>query len=195
MSMSDVPASPEAFFTTYLPERLKATALPQVSSVGSVVFSVPGSGAYSFRVVSGTLSVESAARTDAIVTVTIPEQSFEILVVRGVALLDGQEVDPQRQLLAFRALALDAERANLIRSVKGTVAFVVVDGAQTHRAYVTPGTSSVNTAAPECEVACDASVFWDLQSGKQNPFELLMAGKIRISGDAQIPMAMSSLFA
>ncbi|HEY2409833.1 MAG TPA: SCP2 sterol-binding domain-containing protein [Polyangiaceae bacterium] len=193
--MSDVPSSPAAFFTKYLPDRLAAVELPQASSVGSVVFSVPGSGSFSFRLVTGKLEVESAARSDAIVTVTIPAESFETLVVRGVALLEAHHVDPQRQLLAFRALSLDSERAKLIRGVQGTVAFAVVDGDVTHRAYVTPGAASANVSRPECEVACDASVFWDLQSGKQNAFELLMAGKLRISGDAQIPMAMSSLFA
>lgn len=193
--MSDVPSTPEAFFTRYLPERLGQVTLPQVTSPGSVVFSVPGSGAYAFRLEGGKLLVESSARGDAIVTVTIPNDSFEVLVVRGAAAFEAQALDPQKQLLAFRALSLDVERANLIRSVKGTVAFAVAEGELVRRAFVTPGTGTVNTERPECEVACDASVFWDLQSGKQNPFELLMAGKIRISGDAQIPMAMASLFA
>jgi hypothetical protein len=193
--MSDVPSSPADFFTRYLRERLAGVTLPQSSSVGSVVFVVPGSGAYAFRLLEGKLAIELTARSDAIVTVTIPAESFELLVVRGVALLESQQVDPQRQLLAFKALSLDAERANLIRAVKGTVAFAVVDAAVTHRAYVTPGSNSVNMDRPECEVACDASSFWDLQSGKQNPFELLMAGKLRISGDAQIPMGLMSLFA
>ena len=53
--MSDVPSAPEAFFTQYLPERLAQAALPRVSSAGSVVFSVPGSGTYSFRLLDGKL--------------------------------------------------------------------------------------------------------------------------------------------
>src|SRR5262249_8994552 len=133
--MSDIPSSPEAFFTEYLPARLLGVPLPQVTSPGCVVFSIPGSGAYSFRLASGKLEVQTAAGSDTIVTVTIPERSFDVFVVRGVALIDKQPIDPQRQLLAFKALSLDAERAALIRAVKGTVAFSVVDGADTHRAY------------------------------------------------------------
>jgi putative sterol carrier protein len=49
-------------------------------------------------------------------------------------------------------------------------------------------------ARPECEVSCEADAFWGLQTGTTNPLELLMSGKLRISGDAQIPMALSSLF-
>jgi putative sterol carrier protein len=43
-------------------------------------------------------------------------------------------------------------------------------------------------------VSCEADAFWGLQTGATNPLELLMSGKLRISGDAQIPMALSSLF-
>ena len=112
--MSDIPSSPAAFFTSYLPARLAQVSLPRAASVGSVVFAVPGSGAYSFRLEGGKLAVESNARADAIVTVTIPAESFDPLVVRGAAALEAHAVDPEKQLLAFRALGLDAERANLI---------------------------------------------------------------------------------
>jgi putative sterol carrier protein len=39
------------------------------------------------------------------------------------------------------------------------------------------------------------SDFIDMQTGKRNPVELAMAGKVRIIGNAQIPLALSSVFA
>jgi putative sterol carrier protein len=39
------------------------------------------------------------------------------------------------------------------------------------------------------------SDFMDMQTGKQNPMQLAMAGRIRIIGNAQIPMALSGVFA
>jgi hypothetical protein len=193
--MSHVPSSPEAFFTSYIPARFTELAgFEHATSQGSVVFTVAGAGQWAFRLAGGKLLVEPAARPDAIVSITIPAASFVPLVVAGAERLAGQTLPPEKQLLAFRALTLDAERAALIRGVAGSVAFAVVDGASTHRVYVTPGVGTPNLAQPECEISCEADAFWGLQSGSNNPIELLMSGKLRIAGDAQIPMALSSLF-
>jgi SCP-2 sterol transfer family len=193
--MSDVPSSPDAFFTAYIPTRFaELTGFEHATSQGSVVFTVTGAGQWAFRLAGGKLLVEPAARPDAIVGITIPAGSFVPLVVAGAERLAGRTLPPEKQLLAFRALTLDAERAALIRGVAGSVAFAVVDGPNTHRVYVTPGIGTPNLAQPECEISCEADAFWGLQSGSSNPIELLMSGKLRIAGDAQIPMALSSLF-
>src|SRR5450432_1918711 len=193
--MSLVPSSPETFFTTYIPARFAELAcFEQATSAGSVLFTIPGAGRWAYRLVQGKLLVETSAPSDAIVGITIPEASFVAIVVTGAERLAGQTLTPERQLLAFRALTLDAERAAQIRGVAGSVAFAVVDGASTHRVYLTPGTAAPNLARPECEISCEADAFWGLQSGTHNPIELLMGGKLRIAGDAQIPMALSGLF-
>jgi hypothetical protein len=193
--MSEVPASPEAFFTSYIPARFAELAgFEQASSAGSVVFTVPGIGQWAYRLTGGKLRVDAGAGADAIVGITIPEASFGPIVLAGATRLAGEALAPERQLLAFRALTLDAERAALIRGVVGSVAFAVVEGASSHRVYVTPGTAKPNLAQPECEISCEAEAFWGLQSGTLNPIELLMSGKLRIAGDAQIPMALSGLF-
>ena len=192
--MSDVPSAPEPFFTDFVPARFAALGgLQQGSSPGSVVFAVPGSGMWAFRLNRGQLLVETGLASDAVVRITIPEQSFGPIVVAGAERVTA-EAPIERQLLAFRALSLDAERAQAIRDISGSVAFAVLDGAVTHRVYVTPGLAEPNLSAPECEVSCDAASFWGLQSGLNNPIELLMSGKLRIAGDAQIPMALSALF-
>jgi len=193
--MIEVPSSPEAFFGSYIPARFAALQIAeQPSSVGSVVFSVPGTGAWAYRLARGKLVCESGLAGDAIVSITVPEASFAPIVLAGAERLAAEALSPERQLLAFRALTLDAERASLIRGVKGSVAFAVIEGNSAHRVFVTPGSGQPNLSAPECEVSCEADSFWALQSGAMNPFELLMSGKLSIKGDAQIPMALSSLF-
>jgi hypothetical protein len=193
--MSEVPSSPEAFFSQYIPARFASlTGFEAVSSPGSIVFAVPGAGAWAFRMRAGRLLQEPGDVTDAVVRITVPEESFEPIVVRGTERLAALDLSLERQMIAFRALTLDAERAAMIRSVAGSVSFAVLDGASTHRVYVTPGGGEPNVARPECEVSCEADAFWGLQTGTTNPLELLMSGKLRISGDAQIPMALSSLF-
>jgi hypothetical protein len=193
--MSDVPVAPAPFFTSYIPARFAELAgFEQAHSAGSVLFTVPQVGTWAFRLVAGKLLVEGDVRPDAIVAITIPEASFLPVVVAGAERLHAQTLSPERQLLAFRALTLDAERAALIRGVAGTVAFAVVDGSSTHRVFVTPGAATPNVVQPECEISCEADAFWGLQSGAHNPIELLMSGKLRIAGDVQIPMALSGLF-
>jgi SCP-2 sterol transfer family len=193
--MRPVPSSPEAFFSSYIPSRFaELTGFEQAVSAGTVLFNVPGAGHWAYRLAQGKLIVETSVRGDAIVAITIPEASFVPVVVAGAERLAGHTLSPERQLLAFRALTLDAAGAAQIRGVAGSVAFAVTDGASTHRVYVTPGVATPNLTQPECEISCDADAFWGLQSGSHNPFELLMSGKLRIAGDAQIPMALSSLF-
>ena len=193
--MIDVPASPEVFFTQFIPTRFSGLpGFERVSSAGSVVFSVPEVGVWAFRMRTGQLVQEPGVPSDSVVRITIPSASFEPIVVRGTERMAGLALSPEKQMLAFRALTLDAEHVAQIRSVVGSVSFAVLDGASTFRVYVTPGTAEPNLSAPECEVSCASEAFWGLQTGSQNPIELLMSGKIKIAGQAQIPMALSSLF-
>jgi len=193
--MSAIPSSPEPFFTQYIPERFSGLpGFEQVSSHGSAVFAVPEAGTWSFRLKSGQLVPEASLPSDVVVRVTVPLASFEPIVVQGSERLASLALSPEKQMLAFKALTLDAERSAQIRAIQGTLAFAVVDGAATHRMYITPGSAEPNLAKPECEISCDADSFWGLQTGAQNPFELLMSGKLRIAGDPQIPMALSALF-
>ncbi|HEY3253858.1 MAG TPA: SCP2 sterol-binding domain-containing protein [Polyangiaceae bacterium] len=190
-----IPSSPDSFFSQYIPQRFSdLPGFERVSSLGSVRFAVPEVGSWSFRLRAGKLLCELAPPSDTVVRITIPQASFEPIVVRGTERMAQLALSPEKQLLAFRALTLDAERVAQIRSVVGSVSFAVLDGAVSHRVYVTPGTAEPNLASPECEISCESEAFWGLQSGAQNPIELLMSGKIKITGQAQIPMQLSSLF-
>jgi len=191
----NIPSSPEPFFTHYIPQRFSGLpGFEKVSSLGSVVFSVPDVGRWSFQLRAGQLACEPGLASDTLVRITIPQTSFEPIVVRGTERLAGLALSPEKQMLAFRALTLDAERVAQIRAVTGSVSFAVVDGKDSHRVYVTPGSAEPNLARPECEISCESEAFWGLQTGAQNPIELLMNGKIKITGEAQVAMALSSLF-
>ena len=193
--MNDIPSSPEPFFSQYIPARFSALpGFERVSSEGSAVFAVPEVGVWAFRLRNGQLLCEPGVAGDAVVRITIPQASFEPIVVRGTERMAGLALAPDKQMLAFKALTLNAEQIGQIRGVVGSVCFAVLDGTITHRVYVTPGVAEPNLIKPECEISCESEAFWGLQTGTQNPIELLMSGKIKISGEAQIPMALSSLF-
>ena len=79
-----IPSSPETFFSQYIPERFSGLpGFEQVSSVGSVAFAVPEIGVWAFRMRVGELLCELGLPSDPVVRITIPQASFEPIVVRG----------------------------------------------------------------------------------------------------------------
>jgi putative sterol carrier protein len=74
------------------------------------------------------------------------------------------------------------------------VAFVVTDDGRPHKLVITPGSAAPNVEEPECRIECLMGDFMDMQTGKLNPMQLAMSGRIRILGNAQIAMALSSVF-
>ena len=82
-----------------------------------------------------------------------------------------------------------------MKAIPGSLAFVVKDGEQTRTIVITPGASPPNLAAPECRIECAMADFQDMQAGKQLPLQLMMSGKMKMVGNAQIPMALSTVLA
>jgi putative sterol carrier protein len=194
--MTDVPEDPQDFFSEYVPKRFERvkSSLSGKTSSGSMTFRVSDIGEWSYRLVSGELAVNAGMADDALLQITVAAADFKPFFVHGAELQEGAEIRPDAQILAFKVLAVEQERAKLIESVTGTVAFVVTDGDRQHKLFVTPGRALPNTAAADCRLECAMSDFMDLLLGKQNPMQLAMAGRIRIIGNAQIPMALAAVF-
>lgn len=197
--MTDVPDDPKEFFESYLPERFKSfdATLAGKSSVGSMVFSVTdGGGEWSLLLRDGKLEVNAGADPDPILTFTIPSEDFLAVMVQGARLAEEaqEEAKASSQLMAFKALTLDAERAQLVKNVRGTVMFSITDGGQKRRLAVTPGTQTPELEKPECRLECQMSDYLELQQGRQVPMQLAMSGKIRMIGNAQVPMALGAVF-
>ncbi len=193
--MSRVPSAPEAFFTEYLPERVArlTAAVAGKHSPGSVVFDVLGAGRWSLALKDGLLEVNTSQPADQLLTIALRVEDFEPVIVAGAEKV-GEELPPERQLIAARMLTLDSERAKLVRSVQGSMGVALTDAGITRRLLLAPGTVAIDLDRPTCEVACSIEDFWGLQSGVSNAFELLMNGRLRLAGDPQIAMALSGVF-
>lgn len=194
--MSPVPVDPAEFFGRWLPEAFEplAARMATQSSPGALVFQVGEHAPLALRIELGRITTSEGVPSDTIAQVRISEGAFEPIIVRGAEMLSAEQKSSESHLLVLRALTLDAERVGIIRSVPGSVAFMLKGAAEEHRLLLTPGTQTPNVQAPECTVRCQLEDFLAMQRGETNPFELMMNGKIQISGDAQIPMALSSLF-
>lgn len=194
--MTDVPQNPKDFFTQYIPERFTAfkESFAGKSSMGSMVFRVSGQGEWTLSLKDGELAVSDGMQDDVIIQVTVSESDFGPVFVVAASMQEGEPIKPEQQVMAFKALTIDAERAKLVRGIAGTVAFVIDAGDKKHQLAITPGKAEPKLEGPDCRLECKMNDFIDMQMGKQNPMQLAMAGKIKIIGNAQIPMALSGVF-
>lgn len=205
--MSQIPDAPGEFFTSFVPQRFAAlpasvhNVLVSKSSPGSLVCRVEGDpgGVWSLRLVSGKVEVSPEAAADVLLQITIPADDFAAVLVEGARIYEAAhpEISSQsleRQLIAFKALAIDAERARLIRAIPGSMAFHIKDGDRIRRLGLTPGGKPAKLDKPECRVECMMSDFRDMQTGKVQPMQLFMQQKMKMIGNAQIPMALSTVF-
>jgi putative sterol carrier protein len=191
--MSEVPHSPAQFFEVYAPEHVARLggALGDRSSPGAVVFELTGTGAWSLRLNKGRVEVSSGVAADALVRITMSAEDFEVVVVGGAERL-GDEAGLERQLVAVRALTLDPDRAKLLRDSAGTLQLRLSSPEGERRLQLTLGGSTPKPDTPDAELACTLEDLWAIQSGAKNPFELLMEGKLTISGNMQLAMALGA---
>ncbi|MCA9591848.1 MAG: SCP2 sterol-binding domain-containing protein [Myxococcales bacterium] len=194
--MSDVPETPKDFFTQYIPSRFEAmkSAFAGKTSAGSMVFRVSGAGEWTLTLEAGELVVSEGQKDDVIIQVTVSEDDFTPIFVQAALQQEDEPIKPEQQVMAFKAITVDEERAKLVRGIAGSVAFVVSDDEKVHKLVITPGAAKPNLDAPDCRLECSMNDFLDMQTGKQNPMQLAMGGKIKIVGNAQIPMALSGVF-
>jgi hypothetical protein len=195
--MSNVPDSPRDFFTSYLPSRVEAvkSSLAGKTSAGAMTFRLHGGGGiFSLRLTAGALEVTEAEAPDVIVQITVSEADFGPLFVEGARRQETETPNPARQVLAFKALTADPERIKLVKNVPGSLAFVIRDGDAVRKTVLTPGAQAVKYDDPECRLETTMADFLEMESGKQQPIQLVMAGRVKIVGNAQIPMALSAVF-
>jgi hypothetical protein len=183
------PSSPSEFFESYLPTWFAGASTGNATSPGALVFHV-GQASYALRLEAGKLKVSEQPVTDAILQVSLSPQDFAELIRQGGALFES---GASERVLALRSLTLDAERANLLRNVDGSVAFEITEADLTRTLLLSPGAAAAGAVPPACTVRIAAADFWALSRGEKNPFELLMDGKIRIQGRMEVAMALSSV--
>jgi hypothetical protein len=127
--------------------------------------------------------------------VTLSLADFKAIFVTAAREAAALPPRAEGQVFAFKALTIAPDRARLVKAIPGSLAFVVKDDEHVRTVLITPGTKTPNAAAPECRIDCQMSDFQDIQSGKQLPLQLLMSGKMKMTGNAQIPMALSTVLA
>lgn len=192
--MDSAPEDPEKFFTTYLPRLFES--LPDVSgitSVGSLVCRVSGRGEWSLRVRDGELEVTRGMEDDVMLQMTVSADDFAPLVAE----LAGASVDAPRlpQGALVRALGANSETARLVRHVPGSVAFLARDDGIVRRLLVTPGRRPANPSVADCTIECSLDDLRGARARGESFMTLFAQGKLRITGNVQVALALSAVFA
>lgn len=192
--MDHPPGDPEPFFTEYLPARFGAWKdRPHgITSVGSLLFRVVGRGEWSLRLRDGDLEVTRAMEDDVMLQVTVSADDFTALVSEAAGA--GVHAGTPKGV-PLRALGVDPETARLVRHVPGSVLFVAREGALSRRLLVTPGRRKADLAVAECTIECSFDDLRDAREKGLSFMQLFVGGKLRISGNVQIAMALSGVFA
>lgn len=186
--MAAVPRIPSEFFLKFVPSAFSPPS--GTSSSFAVSFEVVGAGVFSLRLCAGKLEAETGVASDVLLRVSLEQPAFEgVVIPMAERALSTPAAEPE--LMALKALTPDADRERLLRESRGTMVLVATSDATDYRMRVSAG--DVSAGAPECEVTCSLEHLWALQSGKANPIELLMNGKIRITGDLQLALALSAV--
>ena len=185
--MASVPRTPSEFFLDFVPGAFSAPA--SVTSNFAVSFEVTGAGVFSLRLRGGKLEAEPGLASDVLLRVSLSPEAFDGIVL-PMAERAVSTVAAEPELMAVKALTLDADRERLLRETRGTMVLSASSGTVEHRMSVSAGDT---TGASQCEVSCSLDDLWALQSGQANPIELLMNGKIRITGDAQLALSLSAV--
>lgn len=197
-SARDLPRDPETFLRVFVPERFASIAatLGDVSSEGALVFQVGGRCPLAVRLLGGALDVSEGRPADTLIQIQVAEEDFEPILVPCAGLLADQAetASSEKRLAILKGLTLERERADLVRAVSGSVEFLLVGEAREHRLLLTPGVRAPNLDRVECTVRSTLADFLAVQRGSVNPLELMMNGRVQITGDAQILMALSALF-
>jgi hypothetical protein len=195
--MTHAPSDPETFFCSYLPERfaeVRAVA-GGPSSVGSLLFRISGAGEWSLRLRDGDLEVTRGAEDDVMLQITVPHEDFDALVVQPIERVRQRATAHAPRGAALRVLAADPETARLVRHVPGSLLFVFRDGDVAHHLLVTPGRRAAEMDKAACTIECKMADLIAAEAGGASPMQLFTSGKLRITGNLQIAMALAGILA
>lgn len=199
-----VPDRPEDLLVDFLP-RYFAGLAEAPGSQGSpraggrapapvgVVVRIVGAGEWTLRILSGRLEVSEGVAHDVALQLSLHERDFAPLVVSPLRRAGAPGGVAPNGLWA-RLGRWDEETVDLVRRQEGSILVRVEDSGTSRNVAITPGLVPHSLSEAPCIIDCRLADLEELQARTANPLDLFYAGQIRITGDAQIALAMAGLF-
>jgi SCP-2 sterol transfer family len=180
--------------------RSVGTPARHVPAAVGVGLRVVGAGEWTLRIVGEQLLVEPQIQQDVALQVSLADRDFGPLVVaplrRALAQRSGEGgASPAAPVSLWARLGRwDEETVDLLRRQTAGILLRVQDGDLKRCVALTPSVHPYSLETAECTIDCALADLEQLQAKQGNPLDLFYAGQIRISGDAQIALAMAGLF-
>lgn len=217
-----VPEQPRQFIEEFLPHGFALLAPPALTGPAAagrvpagrrgggrspapvgVAVRVVGAGEWTLRIVEDQLRVEPGVANDVALQVSLLARDFAPLIVDPLRLsFQGAETAvagaaPARNIPSgvwSRLGRWDEETVELLRRQSGRILVRVDDAGTSRNISLAPGTQPYSLESAECSIDCQLQDLLALQAKRGSPLDLFYSGKIRITGDAQIALAMAGLF-
>jgi hypothetical protein len=155
-------------------------------------------GEWTLSVVAARLQVQVGVAPDVALQVSVHARDFGKLVVTPLraAVQHGSMLTRARAPSGFwsRLGRWDEETVELLRRQTGRILVRVDDAGASRRVALTPGAQPYSLDEAECNIDCRLVDLAELQAKRASPLDLFYSGQIRITGDAQIALAMAGLF-
>jgi hypothetical protein len=210
-----VPDPPERFLVEFLPAFVaELGAAPEAAapspgtdgarrgrrgpSGAGIVVRVVGAGEWTLRLVERKLLVAPGVAADVALQLSLRAEDFGPLCVEPVrrALSEVPAASRASAARGFwtRLGRFDEETVDLLRQQEGRILVRVDDAGTSRNVALTPGARQYSLEEAECCIDCALEALHAVQAKHKNPFDLFYEGQIRITGDAQIALAMAGLF-
>jgi hypothetical protein len=166
---------------------------------------VVGAGEWTLHLAERALRVSPGLGADVALQVSLNARDFEPLVVEptrrtlAASASTSEGAASAERALAARSLwtrlgRFDQETADLLRRQEGRILVRVDDRGTSRNVALTPGLQPYSLDNAECCIDCEMAALEAVQQKRKNPLDLFYEGQIRITGDAQIALAMAGLF-
>jgi hypothetical protein len=143
----------------------------------------------------GELEVVRGVEDDVVIQVTTPAEDFTALLTEMAMRTQAPASRSGFRKGPFGALLADAETSRLVRHVPGSLLFVARDGEARRRVLFTPGRRVAKLESAECTIECSLDDLRNAGKTGVTPLALFASGKLKITGNIQIAMALSAVLA
>jgi hypothetical protein len=208
-----VPDPPERFLVEFLPAFVAELGAPPDSAApgsegtrrprrgpsgAGIVVRVVGAGEWTLRLVDRKLLVAPGVAADVALQLSLRAEDFGPLIVeptrRGLVTAPAGARATAARSFWTRLARFDDETVDLLQRQEGRILVRVDDAGTSRNVALTPGARQYSLDTAECCIDCELSALEEVQTKRKSPLDLFYDGRIRITGDAQIALAMAGLF-
>jgi hypothetical protein len=194
-----VPEAPGEFFCEFLPRRFAELfaaerVLRSRPSPRGVLVRVVGSGQWLLSIAGGRLVGVPAEDQAGVLSLSLRAEDFARLLLEPLRQAAPELTPEQLALVLGKFGRWDDETTALLENVPGSLLVRIADQGVVRPVAVSPGALPYSFEQAACTIDCSWSTLRELVSGRGSALDALYAGELKLSGDAQLALAIGGAF-